>query len=148
WESEARGGLAITASSTGTIKAFTVAGAISAALAKQGAGTAVALAGAGSLNQILADTTATLRQSTVDAGAGVPVTATNNSQTSAGAGAVAVSFATSGKSTAAAVGFGAAFAVNNLGKDGDANKVWAEIDHSDVTAGGAITVDAEMLAGI
>ena len=43
---------------------------------------------------------------------------------------------------------GASFAINNLGSDGDENKVWAEIDHSDVTAGGPIAVESDMLASI
>ena len=42
WSDEARGGLTIQASSSGTIKAFTLAGAFSAALANAGTGTAVA----------------------------------------------------------------------------------------------------------
>ncbi|HSB85819.1 MAG TPA: hypothetical protein VLD86_05890, partial [Ilumatobacteraceae bacterium] len=148
WEDEARGGLTIDAVSTGSIKAFTVAGAIAAGLATQGAGTAAAGAGSGSVNEIDADTTATLRQSTVDAGDGVTVKASNDSEIIAGAGAVAVAFAAAGKSTAAAGAFGAAFAINTLGGEGDDNRVWAEIDASDVTAGAAITVEAQMLAGI
>ena len=62
--------------------------------------------------------------------------------------AVAVSFARAGTSTAGAGAFGASFAVNNLGESGNDNKVWAEIDTSDVTAGGAISVEADMAAGI
>lgn len=148
WADETRGSLTIEAKSTGSIKAFTVAGAVSVALAKQGSSFAIAAAASGSLNEILADTTAILRQSTVDAADDVSVIASNDSEIIAGAGAVAVSFAMAGSSTAAAAAFGTAFAVNNLGADGNANKVQAEVDASHVTAGGEITVDAEMLAGI
>ncbi|MES2099191.1 MAG: hypothetical protein V4569_05175, partial [Pseudomonadota bacterium] len=96
WADGASGGLTIEAASTGEIKAFTVAGAVAVGLAKQGTGFAVAGAGSGSLNEIDADTTATMHRSTVDAGDAVAVTATNSAEIIAGAGAVAVAFASSG----------------------------------------------------
>ena len=73
WTAGTGGDLTIEADSSGDIKSFTVAGAVSAALAKQGSGFAVAGAGSGSLNEIDADTSATLRTSTVDAADAVTV---------------------------------------------------------------------------
>jgi hypothetical protein len=103
WTDGASGGLTVEAESIGEIKAFTVAGAVSVALAKQGSGFAVAGAGSGSLNEIDADTSAILRTSTVEAGDAVSVTASNESEIIAGAGAVALAIGTSGQSTAAAL---------------------------------------------
>src|SRR5262249_18099195 len=81
WGDGATGGLLVKASADGSIKAFTVAGAFAAALAaQQGTGVAGALAGAGSVNKIDADTTAILKASTVDAEDSVTVQASNNSQ--------------------------------------------------------------------
>ena len=37
---------------------------------------------------------------------------------------------------------------HDLGSDADPNTVWADVDNSDVTAGGDITISAEMDAGI
>ncbi|MDB5862130.1 MAG: repeat-containing protein, partial [Ramlibacter sp.] len=149
WAGAASGGLTVEATSRGSIRAYTVAGALAAAVAKQqGSGVAGSGAGSGSVNQVDADTTATLRHSTVDAGGPVTVHADNTTQITAAAGAIAVSFARAGTGTAAAVAIGASFAINNLDGDGDGNLVWADVDHSTVTARGGITVEAEMLAGI
>ena len=150
WATGAPGGLVLEATSSGSIQAYTVAGALAAAVAKQsGSGVGAAGAGAGSVNKIDADTTAVLRTSTVGAAAAVTVRATNESSIIAGAGAIAIGFAVSGKSTAAAVSIGGAFAVNLLhGGSGDDNQVLADVDHSTVTAGGPIAVAAEMRAGI
>ena len=148
WDAGATGRFDLEAASSGQIKAFTVAGAAAAALSQQGRGTAVAGAGSGSVNEVDADTTATLRSSIVRGPGAVNVEARNDSEIIAGAGAVAVAFASAGSSTAASVAIGASFAVNLIGRDDDENRVWAEIDDSEILVGGAITVDAEMSAGI
>ena len=150
WVAGALGGLVIEAFSTGSIQAYTVAGALAAAVAKQsGSGIAASGAGSGSLNSIDTDTTATLSSTTVVAEGDVTVGATNTSKIIAGAGAVAIAIGISAKSTAAAVAIGGSFAINDIGGPGtNENLVAAAIDNSNVTAGGEISVYASMLAGI
>ncbi|MEO6651268.1 MAG: hypothetical protein ABIP17_01255, partial [Ilumatobacteraceae bacterium] len=155
WVTNTTGSLLVEATSTGSIQAFTVAGAFGAAIAKQqGSGVAATGAGSGSVNRIDADTTAIIRRSTVTAAGSVTVHAANDSNIVAGAGAVALSFAVAGKGTAAAIAIGASFAINFLrgttNADGaiDTNDVTAEIDESSITAADAIDVIAEMNAGI
>ena len=149
WLPGATGTFLVEALSSARIQAYTVAGALAAAVAKQsGSGIAATGAGSGSINNIDADVTAKVHNSTIDNASGVTVHARNDSQITAGAGAVAISFASAGQGTAAAVAIGGSFAVNIIDGDGLGNLVWAEIDHSDVTSGGPISVYAEMLAGI
>ncbi|MEY2518222.1 MAG: large repetitive protein, partial [bacterium] len=146
WADAADGALSVQATSSGSIQAFTVAGALAAAVAKQsGSGVGAAGAGSGSVNRINADTTATVRSSTVTTAGAVTVLAKNDSKIIAGAGAIAISIGIAGNSTAAAVAIGGSFAINLIGADGDDNLVSAQIDDSDVTAGGVITVVAELL---
>src|SRR3954454_9317431 len=149
WLTGATGDFLVEAISSARIQAYTVAGALAAAVAKQsGSGIAASGAGSGSVNNIDADVTAMVHNSTIDSASGVTVHARNDSEITAGAGAVAISFASAGQGTAAAVAIGGSFAVNIIDGDGLGNLVWAEIDHSDVTSGGPISVYAEMLAGI
>ncbi|MFL6013428.1 MAG: hypothetical protein ACJ74P_03940, partial [Gaiellaceae bacterium] len=140
WNDGSHGTLLVEATFTGSIKAFTVAGALGAALAQQsGSGVAGVGAGAGSVNAIEADVTASLNSSsTVVSPGAVTINAGNSGEIIAGAGAIAIAFAVSGQSTAAAISIGAAFAVNSLGRkaehpaDNDPSSTLAEIDHSTV----------------
>jgi hypothetical protein len=110
--------------------------------------------GSGSVNRIDSDTTAIVRDSTVTTHGSVLVSARNESEIIAGAGAVAISLGVSGKSTAAAIAIGGAFAINflrgdtNIAGEMAANQTLAAIDNSTVTADGSITVAAESRARI
>jgi hypothetical protein len=114
WTTGSKGDLNVKASSKGSIKSFTVAGAISGAAAKQsGSGVGAAGAGSGSVNIIDADTRAIVRKSTIDAVRAVNVEAKDESSIIAGAGAVAIAVGLSGQGTAAAASIGGSFAINS-----------------------------------
>ena len=66
WDAAGSGDLVVEAINTRDIGAYTLAGAVSVASGTQGNGIAAAGAASGSVNQIAGDTTATVRQSTVD----------------------------------------------------------------------------------
>ncbi len=143
------GDVLVEAANTRSIGAFTLAGAVSVASGTQGSGIAGAGAGSGSINQIYGDTRAIIRDSTVDAPGTVKVYAHDRSQIISGAGGIAVAVGLSSQGNGGAGSFGAAFAINFIGKSSDdENLVWAEVDHSTVTAGGAITILAESWAYI
>ena len=124
WNQGATGDLSVGAVNQRSIGAYTLGGAVSAASGSQGGGAAGAGAGSGSVNQIIGDTTAAVRRSTVVVPGAVTVAASDASAITAGAGAVAVAFASSGSSSAQAGAVGGSFAVNNIGTDGNPNDVW------------------------
>ena len=150
WGNDAEGSLGIKASSTGSIKAFTMAGALSAALSsQQGSGVAAAGAGSGSVNKIDADTTAILRSSTVAVPGDLAVQAENDAEILAAAGGIALAISSSGGDGNGGAGaFGAGFAVNFIGRKDDENQVLASIDDSIVTTGGAVHVTANATGDI
>src|SRR5262249_46391135 len=103
WADGSAGGFDLEGTSKGTIKAFTVAGAVGPSVADQKcSGVAATGAGAGSVNQISADTTATLLASTGTTPGAVIVHASNQSEIIAAAGALSISIVASSKGTAAA----------------------------------------------
>ena len=149
WTDEATGGLVVSSSAIGEVKAFTVAGSLAAAVGdQQGSGVAASGAGSGSVNRIDADVEATLRDSEVEARGDVSVLARNEAEIIAGAGAVAIAFGVASQGTAAGVSIGGAFAINMIEGPADSNTTWATIENSRVEAKGDIEVDAESLARI
>ncbi len=156
WLSNSKGDLLLHAKSAETIDAYTLAGAVSVAKGTSGSGIGASGAASGSVNQIDFNTQAVVRDSTVALGTGdatvetgdatVKAEDTSTIRSAAGGIAVAVGLSSSGNGGAGA--FGAAFSINNIGSAGEGNFVWADIDNSEITADGPITIDADSLASI
>jgi hypothetical protein len=127
-------GVELTATSTASIQALTIAGAGSAATGNNGL--AISGAGAGSYNTVGNTVSATVTGGALaDGGSGsVILTADDQSTITADAGGISVGLAIS-KNTNAAITVGAAAAVNTV-----ANTVQATIDGSRVTAGLEVTL--------
>ncbi|MFM8188319.1 MAG: hypothetical protein ACKN85_07560, partial [Pirellula sp.] len=136
--------------SDGEIQAYTVSGALSAASSKQtGSGIGASGAGAGSVNKIDVDTTATVENSTIDVQGNVVVKAQNTAKIIAGAGAVAIGIGSAvGQGQGGAVAIGGSFSVNQLDGDGAGNLVVADVNNSNISTAGSISVLAEMAASI
>ena len=131
------GGVVMTATETAQIEALTVAGTFSIATGSSGA-VGFGGAGAGSGNTIDNTVSSTIVDgSMISAGmaGAVQVTASDTSGITANAGSFAGSVALSEGALGGAVG--AAAAVNTIGDTVD-----AYVDHSKITSGGAVTVDA------
>jgi hypothetical protein len=142
------GDLLVEAISARSIGAYTVGGAVSAALGNQGKGVAGSGAGSGSVNEIEGDTIAAIRDSVLVVPGTVTVHAVDSSKISAGAGAIAIAIGKSSDNKAGAGAVGGAFAINDIGTAANPNQVIAEIVSSVVTASGAVTVKADLLAEI
>jgi hypothetical protein len=149
WDPHAHGSLSVIAETGGSVKALTAAGVLVGALAAKSAED-LAVAGSVSVDTITGNTTATVQGSTAtlqkpatDPGSAMPgdsvtVTATNDAEIIAIGGALSFAGAASSVAgTAAAGSVGASFAVNVIAGD-----VVAEVDGSDVTAGGSLSVEA------
>lgn len=148
-ENPSKGDLLVHAKSAETIDAYTVAGAVSVAKGTSGSGIGASGAASGSINQIDFNTQAVVRDSTVDLGTGsatVKAEDTSTIRSAAGSIAVAVGLSSSGNGGAGA--FGAAFSINNIGSAGEGNFVCADVDNSQITADGPITIDTDSLATI
>ena len=124
----APGDLLVEAISTRDIGAYTVGGAVSAALGNRGNGVAGSGAGSGTVNEIEGDTIAAIRRSVMDVPGSVTVHATDSSKISAGAGALAVAIGNSKQNKAGAGAVGGAFAINDIGSSDDPNQILAEMD--------------------
>jgi hypothetical protein len=148
WKEGGTGALLVQATNTRSIGAYTLAGAVSVASGTQGNGVAGALAASGSVNQIVGDTVAAIRGSTVNVPGAVTVKAKDEAEITAGAGGIAAALGFSSKGNGGAGAFGAAFAINSIGADGDANVVLAEVEQSTVNAGDNVLVDAQSTATI
>ncbi len=161
WQGDSIGNLLIKADSAETIDAYTLAGAVSVAKGTTGSGIAAAGAASGSVNIIDFNTQAVMHDSTVTLGPGSTlVHAQDTSKIRSAAGGIAVAVGLSSNGNGGAGAFGAAFSVNYIGTAGgessllddismpDESFVWAVIDHSDVTADGAIGVEAINAADI
>ena len=148
WANGVAGDLTVQATSAQAIQAYTLAAAAAVAGGAQGSGIAGAGAGAGAINFIDGSTVAALRNSEVTAGTGaVSITASNSAKIDAGAGGISAALGVSTQATGAAVAFGAAFAINEIGDQGT-DQTLAEISGSAVYAGGDIKVDAASMAQI
>ncbi len=144
-----RGDLLVSATSAETINAYTIAGAVSVANGTAGSGIAGAGAASGSINQIDVDTRAVVLNSVASLGTGsATVRAEDTAKISSGAGGIGVAVGIGGKGNGGAGAFGAAFSVNSIGTDNDNNFVWADVNNSQITAGGDITVSATNAADI
>ncbi|HND51825.1 MAG TPA: hypothetical protein PLV92_05495, partial [Pirellulaceae bacterium] len=111
WAAGDGGSLTVGAKASGTIKAFTLAGALSAALSsQQGSGIAGTGAASGSVNRILGDVTAKIVSSNVDVAGDVAVTTEDTAKIVAAAGGVALAFSSSSQGNGGAGAFGAGFA--------------------------------------
>ncbi len=148
WADGGDGDLLVEALNHRDIGAFTLAGAVSVASGTQGSGIAAAGAASGSVNQIIGDTSAIVRSSTLEVPGPVTVHAEDDSDIISAAGGIAVSVGLSGQGNGGAGAFGAAFAINNIGTGSDDNAIRAEVDDSSITADGEILVEAESSADI
>ncbi len=161
WQDNSIGDLLIKADSAETIDAYTIAGAVSVAKGTTGSGIAAGGAASGSVNIIDFNTQAVMHDSTVTLGPGSAlVHAQDTSKIRSAAGGIAAAVGLSSNGNGGAGAFGAAFSVNYIGTAGgessllddismpDESFVWAVIDNSDVTADGAIGVEAINAADI
>ncbi|MGD8330585.1 MAG: hypothetical protein PVJ49_14220, partial [Acidobacteriota bacterium] len=138
-DATAAGNVAVSATATGTISAFTLG--IAGALSGEGP-LAAAGAGSGSGNFISSTTSATIDPSTVNAGGNVSVAATDSSSITATAGALTASINVD-SGTNVGVGLGIAIAINEI-----TSSATAIIDDTTVNAGGAVDVAASSSGSI
>ncbi|WP_392533892.1 DUF4347 domain-containing protein [Nostoc sp. C117] len=109
----------VTADSTGTIKALSIAGSVSGTSSAKGLSGAFAGAGAGSGNTINNIIEASIKNTAnVSATGDINVTAIDNASIKADAGGVAIAVAL-GKDASGAVSVGASFATNRIGQTTD-----------------------------
>ncbi|MFC1895392.1 LEPR-XLL domain-containing protein, partial [Thermodesulfobacteriota bacterium] len=132
--------VSVTASSTGSINAFTLG--IAGSYTDSGS-LALSGAGSGSGNFINSTTTATIDPSVFDISGDMTVSATDSADITATAGAAAVSISVSDGDTNVGVGLGISVAVNDI-----TSSALAIIDDTTVDAGGAVSVTAESTADI
>ena len=136
------GDVDVSATASGDIRAFTlgISGAVST-----GATVTAALAGSGSGNYIISDTTATIDPSLVYATGDVTVGATDSADIEAKAGAATFSLSVggSGGGSSVGVGLGIALAINEI-----TNSAIALINDTTVDAGGTVSVNAESTSAI
>lgn len=142
------GSIAVTASEMATIDATATATAVSIAASAKDSGMGVGGGGSLAFNRIDTDVIAGIDGPVVTAGGDVVVTALNDAAIHAIVKSFALGAGVSAADESTGIAIGVSVAENDIGATGDRNVVHASIAHSDVDAGGNLTVSATSEADI
>ena len=133
------GNVNLTATNDTTLEAFSIGGSYSS-----GNANSIALAGAGSSNEVDSIVETFIQNSTITTAGAVSLKASDKSGIFAHAGSFAIANTSSTDSTSAtSLSIGLSVAINKVGGGSDGHKVRSYIDNSNVTAGGGVSLTAE-----